>query len=380
MKKVIRLTESDLVKIVKRVINEGTKKKGVIKYDNGNKYTGEYVIVDGGKIKSGKGTMIYKNGNKYEGSFKDNLLNGKGIYTWSSGHRYEGDFKNNRFNGYGIEYYPSGEKQMEGNFKDDLLNGQGTYFFEDGSKYIGNFKNGNFNGYGIQYYPSGEKKIEGNYKNDKLNGQVTSFNEDGSIESQGKYVNGKKIESSETKDVTTDVTNGEYIVQKGDSLSKIGQKLGVQWKEIATLNNIKNVNLIRVGQKLKIPGKTQTNADVQTNTTTTQTDYVSAYGPDVESIMTQLFTKMPSFKTFGKYVDKLGMSKGIDMNGIGTNLTVDEIKQKYPTELIDMPIGGFKFYSATEGRPFTKETYNFATALGSIYVKYLNDVISTPEY
>jgi hypothetical protein len=351
MKKIVRLTENELIHLIKSVINEETKKKGTIKYDNGDKYTGEYIIVDGKKIKSGKG-----------------------VYTWTSGDRYEGNFKNDKFNGYGIEYYPSGEKKVEGNFKDNYLNGKGTYFFENGSKYIGNFKNGKFNGYGIEYYPSGGKRYEGNYKNDKLNGQGTSFNEDGSIEFQGKYVNDKKIESSETKDVTTDVTNGEYIVQKGDSLSKIGQKLGVNWKEIATLNNIKNVNLIRVGQKLKIPGKTQTNADVQTNATTTQTDYVSAAGNDVESLITQLLDKMPSFKTFAKYKDAGGMLKGI-----ATNLTVDNIKEKYPTKLVGMPIGGFKFYSATEGRPFTKETYNFATALGSIYVKYLNDVTSTPE-
>lgn len=185
--------------------------------------------------------------------------------------------------------------------------------------------------------------------------------------------------------ISEQTSNEEYTVQRGDTLSKIGQKLGLNWREIATLNQIKNVNLIRVGQKLKLPGKTQTKASGQTNTTapttatTTPTDVVSAYGPDVESIITQLFTKMPSFKTFGKYVDKVGMSKGIDMTGIGTNLTVDEIKQKYPTELVDMPIGGFKFYSATEGRPFTKETYNVLTPIGRPYVRYLNDVTSTPE-
>jgi LysM repeat protein len=183
----------------------------------------------------------------------------------------------------------------------------------------------------------------------------------------------------------TPATNQEYVVKAGDTLSKIGRNLGVNWKEIATLNNIKNVNLIRVGKKLKIPGKTQTNTDVQTNTTgkteptTVQTDVVSAYGPDVESVVNQLFTKMSSFKTFGKYVDKVGMSKGIDMTAIGTNLTVDEIKQKYPTELVDMPTSGFKFYTATEGRPFTKETYNVLTPIGRPYVRYLNDVTSTPE-
>ena len=162
-------------------------------------------------------------------------------------------------------------------------------------------------------------------------------------------------------------TTQEYVVQKGDTLSKIGQKFGVQWKDIASLNQIKNVNLIRVGQKLKIPGKTQTATTTATQTDTK--DLVSAAGTDVENLITQLFAKMPSFKTFGKYKDAGGMLKGI-----ASNLTVDEIKQKNPTTLINLPITGFKFYPATEGRPFTKETYNVLTADGRVYVQYLNDV------
>ena len=356
MKKIVRLTENELIHLIKSVINEETKKKGTIKYGNGDKYTGEYIIVDGKKIKSGKG-----------------------IYTWTSGARYEGNFKNDKFNGYGILYYPSGEKQVEGNFINDLVNGQGNYFWENGSKYVGNFKNGKFNGYGIEYYPSGGKSIEGNFKNEKLNGQVTSYNEDGSIEFQGEYVNGKRIENSETKDVTTDLANGEYIVQKGDSLSKIGRNLGVNWKEIATLNNIKNVNLIRVGQKLKIPGKTQTTASPTTEAT--PTDYVMAqdrYTIYVEGVLEKLFNKMPSFKTFGKHID----NDNEVLTAIATNLTVDELKNKVGDKLLNypfLPFSDFKFYSATEGRPFTKDTVNVFTGVGRPYVKYLNDVTSTPE-
>ncbi len=44
-----------------------------------------------------------------------------------------------------------------------------------------------------------------------------------------------------------------------------------------------------------------------------------------------------------------------------------------------MPTSGFKFYTATEGRPFTKDTYNVLTPIGRPYVRYLNDVTSTPE-
>lgn len=46
-----------------------------------------------------------------------------------------------------------------------------------------------------------------------------------------------------------------YTVKKGDNLSKVGQKYGVSWREIAELNNIKNPDLIHPGQEFKIPKK-----------------------------------------------------------------------------------------------------------------------------
>jgi LysM repeat protein len=43
-----------------------------------------------------------------------------------------------------------------------------------------------------------------------------------------------------------------YVVVKGDSLSRIAAEHSTTLDKLATLNNIKNVNLIRVGQKLRI--------------------------------------------------------------------------------------------------------------------------------
>lgn len=43
-----------------------------------------------------------------------------------------------------------------------------------------------------------------------------------------------------------------YIVKSGDTLSGIGQKFGVSYQKIASDNGIKNVNLITIGQRLKI--------------------------------------------------------------------------------------------------------------------------------
>jgi LysM repeat protein len=45
-----------------------------------------------------------------------------------------------------------------------------------------------------------------------------------------------------------------YTVKKGDSLSSIGNKFGVNWQSIWAMNKtrVKNPNVIRPGQKLKI--------------------------------------------------------------------------------------------------------------------------------
>lgn len=47
-----------------------------------------------------------------------------------------------------------------------------------------------------------------------------------------------------------------YTVKKGDTLSAIAKKYGTTVNALASANNIKNVNLIKVGQKLTIPGNT----------------------------------------------------------------------------------------------------------------------------
>jgi membrane-bound lytic murein transglycosylase D len=44
-----------------------------------------------------------------------------------------------------------------------------------------------------------------------------------------------------------------YIVKKGDTIGKIAARYHVSIQRIANYNNIKNKNVLRVGQKLKIP-------------------------------------------------------------------------------------------------------------------------------
>lgn len=53
--------------------------------------------------------------------------------------------------------------------------------------------------------------------------------------------------------------NGSYItVNKGDTLSRIGKRMEVAWKDIADLNGLVSPYTLHVGQKLYIPPKTST--------------------------------------------------------------------------------------------------------------------------
>lgn len=47
-----------------------------------------------------------------------------------------------------------------------------------------------------------------------------------------------------------------YTVKRGDTLSQIAAKYGTTYQAIAAYNGIKNPNVIRVGQKIKIPAST----------------------------------------------------------------------------------------------------------------------------
>lgn len=74
--------------------------------------------------------------------------------------------------------------------------------------------------------------------------------------------NDNKQESSSSTTVES-----VYTVQKGDTLSKIASKYGTTVDELVKLNNIKNKNLIHVGQKIKVKGTVNSNGSNSNNST-----------------------------------------------------------------------------------------------------------------
>ena len=96
------------------------------------------------------------------------------------------------------------------------------------------------------------------------------------IYSGQKLVLGKTTSSSTTTSTkTTTKSNNTYTVKSGDTLSKIASKHNMSLSQIATLNQISNVNVLRVGQVLKIAGTkittNQSNAKTNSPEITTST-------------------------------------------------------------------------------------------------------------
>lgn len=74
----------------------------------------------------------------------------------------------------------------------------------------------------------------------------------------------------------TDQEGSTYVVQAGDTLAKIAARFGTTVSELATLNNIVNVDLIFVGQRLLVPGQSSTTATPAASVTPVPTLVVTA--------------------------------------------------------------------------------------------------------
>jgi LysM repeat protein len=102
-----------------------------------------------------------------------------------------------------------------------------------------------------------------------------------------------------------------YTVQSGDSLSKIAAKVGVTSREIAELNNIKDANKIKLGQKLVLPSYA---SSVPVSTPASST---SAAKPVVKKAAAKSVPSAPAVGGGGEYVVKSGdsLSKVAVKNG-----------------------------------------------------------------
>ncbi|WHY91682.1 LysM peptidoglycan-binding domain-containing protein [Neobacillus cucumis] len=112
-----------------------------------------------------------------------------------------------------------------------------------------------------------------------------------------------KAVAKKTSPTTSKTATTTYVVKTGDSLSKIAVKFKSTVSELKKLNNLKS-DRIKVGQKLKVPGKANT-----TTTTSSTTKNVSTY-------------TVKSGDTLGKIAKQFGLSlqELKALNGLKSNL------------------------------------------------------------
>lgn len=149
-------------------------------------------------------------------------------------------------------------------------------------------------------------------------------------------VNKRLGENSSTNTTTTPIvttvpetttSSNTYVVQKGDTLSKIGKKTGIAWKTIAKLNGIKFPYIVKVGQILILSEPTKPSNTTRFNYN--GLDYSLAFNP------TYYANKYPDVKkVYGtdairlfQHFTKYGM---LESRQGSANFNVEVYKNRYP--------------------------------------------------
>lgn len=129
------------------------------------------------------------------------------------------------------------------------------------------------------------------------------------------------IKSNNTTQESINLTNATtYLVKSGDSLSRISKQYGISVTQIASWNNIKNINMISIGQILKIKNSastpTQTETKPQTTNTEKQTRYTVKSGDTLNSIASQYEVSSNQIATWNNI-------KNINLIYIGQDLLIN---------------------------------------------------------
>lgn len=145
------------------------------------------------------------------------------------------------------EYKPGTLTTIKDNFRafDTVEQGVDGYFVFISSKRYANLKNAiSAEDYCIKIKEDGWA-TSSTYSQSLINDYIRKYDLKRFDQKTSEKLEQKPAQTQTTEQVT-------YTVKKGDTLTKISKKFGVSIEEIAKKNNIKNINLIKVGQVLKI--------------------------------------------------------------------------------------------------------------------------------
>jgi LysM repeat protein len=175
----------------------------------------------------------------------------------------------------------------------------------------------------------------------------------------------------------------DYIVQKGDMLSGIAQKLlgdGDRWPEIAKLNNLANSDLLFVGQILKIPnaGKSNSGTSGQSQSKPILSDHGAGHGPQLPASLALargfrfiIFEQLPEVGS-GKIIRKVAAvprSFALQSKNPSGNISIAEhVLDINPSQSPFLSSSNRPFGAPTiEGTPLLLDVNKIRQAGGQIY-------------
>ena len=121
-----------------------------------------------------------------------------------------------------------------------------------------------------------------------------------------------------------------YTVKAGDTLSAIAAKYGTTYKVLAEYNGIANPNIIRVGQQIKIPGKsapaTQEKTEPTTQQPTAETVHTVKSGETLSGIARKYGTTYQQLAAYNKISNpnKISVGQKIKIPGTATEEKAQE--------------------------------------------------------
>ncbi len=95
-------------------------------------------------------------------------------------------------------------------------------------------------------------------------------------------------------------TDTVYTIKKGDTLSGIAKKYDTTYQKLAQYNGIANPNLLRVGQKIKIPANTKTDAIYTVKKGDTLAAVAKKYGTTYQSLAAYNGIENPNLISVGQ--------------------------------------------------------------------------------
>ncbi len=153
--------------------------------------------------------------------------------------------------------------------------------------------------------------------------------------SEAKAMIGKKLTTTKVKHgkVTTKKyqaipKSGTYTVKSGDSLWKIARRFGVKISDLAAANNIEKNAMLKLGQKLTIPGKSVNST--QTKTTTLTPQKTSQVKEDLPSTTTPIDDNDDMGLDIGELPDSGDNSDSDgDVFFAEKDMTIEDLSKKY---------------------------------------------------